>query len=209
MSSPPPARFPSGRFATARSPNRVRPDRGSGSRQDYRRPAQGRVPDVNANAFKDFLAGKDIPSRTTALLNAASAIVADGNLVGNGTLAERFAEATSWPRKPSIPARPKPCSTSGSKPPSPRRDMEWVCSNMFTFPSLSTISSCRSPSTSIRDLSWLDRNYGRDTPAIHWFAISHTSPTNSPLGCLLNGSASERGAKDHTAYASYTLAPSS
>lgn len=59
------------------------------------------------------------------------------------------------------------------------------------------------------DLSWLDRNYGRDTPAIHWFAISHTSPTNSPLGCSLNGSASERGAKDHTAYASYTLAPSS
>ena len=38
---------------------------------------------------------------------------------------------------------------------------------------------------------------------------SHTSPTNSPLGCSLNGSASERGAKDHTAYASYTLAPSS
>ena len=54
---------------------------------------KGGVPDVNANAFKDFLAGKDIPSRTTALLNAASAIVADGNLVGNGTLAERFAEA--------------------------------------------------------------------------------------------------------------------
>ena len=54
---------------------------------------KGGVPDVNANAFKDFLAGKDIPSRTTALLDAASAIVADGNLVGNGTLAERFAEA--------------------------------------------------------------------------------------------------------------------
>ena len=54
---------------------------------------KGGVPDVNANAFKDFLAGKDITSRTTALLNAASAIVADGNLVGNGTLAERFAEA--------------------------------------------------------------------------------------------------------------------
>ena len=47
---------------------------------------KGGVPDVSANAFKDFLAGKDIPSRTTALLNAASAIVADGNLVGNGTL---------------------------------------------------------------------------------------------------------------------------
>jgi len=48
---------------------------------------------VNAAAFTDFLAGKDIPSRTTALLNAASAIVADGNLVGDGTLAERFREA--------------------------------------------------------------------------------------------------------------------
>ena len=90
---------------------------------------KGGVPDVNANAFKDFLAGKDIPSRTTALLNAASAIVADGNLVGNGTLAERFAEATSWPRKPSIPARPKPCSTSGSKPPSPRRDTPYSASS--------------------------------------------------------------------------------
>ena len=90
---------------------------------------KGGVPDVNANAFKDFLAGKDITSRTTALLNAASAIVADGNLVGNGTLAERFAEPTSWPRKPSIPARPKPCSTSGSKPPSPRRDTPYSASS--------------------------------------------------------------------------------
>ena len=34
----------------------------------------------------------------------------------------------------------------------------------------------------IRDLSWLGRNYGRATPVIHWFAIAHTSPTNSPLG---------------------------
>ena len=48
---------------------------------------KGGEPDVNAAAFTDFLAGKDIPSRTTALLNAASAIVADGNLVGDGTLA--------------------------------------------------------------------------------------------------------------------------
>ena len=48
---------------------------------------KGGEPDVNAAAFTDFLAGKDIPSRTTALLNAASAIVADGNL------AERFREA--------------------------------------------------------------------------------------------------------------------
>ncbi len=60
---------------------------------------KGGVPDVNANTFKDFLAGKDIPSRTTALLNAASAIVADGNLVGNGTLAERFGEAYTLAEK--------------------------------------------------------------------------------------------------------------
>ncbi len=84
---------------------------------------KGGVPDVNANTFKDFLAGKDIPSRTTALLNAASAIVADGNLVGNGTLAERSAKLTLWPKRPLTPARPKPCSTSGSKPPSPRREL--------------------------------------------------------------------------------------
>ena len=69
---PPPARFPSGRFATARLPS----------------PSSIRLwiwawPRLPSN----------IPSRTTALLNAASAIVADGNLVGNGTLAERFAEA--------------------------------------------------------------------------------------------------------------------
>ncbi|RSX54176.1 anthranilate phosphoribosyltransferase [Bifidobacterium goeldii] len=54
---------------------------------------KGGEPEVNAAAFRDFLAGKDVPARTTALLNAASAIVADGHLVGEGTLAERFKEA--------------------------------------------------------------------------------------------------------------------
>ena len=54
---------------------------------------KGGEPEVNAAAFRDFVAGKDIPARTTALLNAASAIVADGHLVGEGTLGERFREA--------------------------------------------------------------------------------------------------------------------
>ncbi|MBT1182214.1 anthranilate phosphoribosyltransferase [Bifidobacterium sp. CP2] len=54
---------------------------------------KGGEPEVNAAAFRDFLAGKDVPARSTALLNAASAIVADGHLVGDGTLAERFREA--------------------------------------------------------------------------------------------------------------------
>ncbi|KAB7791192.1 anthranilate phosphoribosyltransferase [Bifidobacterium leontopitheci] len=54
---------------------------------------RGGEPEVNAKAFRDFLAGRDIPARTTALLNAASAIVADGHLAGEGTLAERFRTA--------------------------------------------------------------------------------------------------------------------
>ncbi|KAB8289190.1 anthranilate phosphoribosyltransferase [Bifidobacterium ramosum] len=54
---------------------------------------RGGEPEVNAAAFRDFVAGKDIPARSTALLNAASAIVADGHLVGDGTLGERFAQA--------------------------------------------------------------------------------------------------------------------
>ena len=45
-------------------------------------------------AARDFLAGKDVPFRSTALLNAASAIVADGHQVPeDGTLAERFKTA--------------------------------------------------------------------------------------------------------------------
>ncbi|KFI59140.1 anthranilate phosphoribosyltransferase [Bifidobacterium gallicum] len=55
---------------------------------------RGGMPEVNAQAVRDFLAGKDVPFRTTALLNAASAIVADGRQVpANGTLAERFQAA--------------------------------------------------------------------------------------------------------------------
>ena len=55
---------------------------------------KGGEPEVNAAAFRDFVAGKDIPSRTTALLNAASAIVADGHQVpAEGTLGERFKAA--------------------------------------------------------------------------------------------------------------------
>ncbi|KFI47281.1 anthranilate phosphoribosyltransferase [Bifidobacterium biavatii] len=54
---------------------------------------KGGEPEVNAAAFRDFVVGKDIPARATALLNAASAIVADGHLVGDGTLGERFKEA--------------------------------------------------------------------------------------------------------------------
>lgn len=84
---------------------------------------KGGVPDVNANTFKDFLAGKDIPSRTTALLNAASAIVADGNLLATALWPSVSAKLTLWPKRPLTPARPKPCSTSGSKPPSPGREL--------------------------------------------------------------------------------------
>lgn len=54
---------------------------------------KGDEPSFNAQVFKDFLAGKDIPSRQTALLNAASAIVADGHQVGKGSLVERFRKA--------------------------------------------------------------------------------------------------------------------
>ncbi|KAA8820049.1 anthranilate phosphoribosyltransferase [Bifidobacterium vespertilionis] len=56
---------------------------------------RGGEPEVNAQAMRDFLAGKDVPFRSTALLNAASAIVADAHLLSNpdGTLAERFKEA--------------------------------------------------------------------------------------------------------------------
>ena len=83
---------------------------------------KGGEPDVNAAAFTDFLAGKDIPSRTTALLNAASAIVADGNLVGDGTLAERFREAYALAENTVDSGKAAACSASGSRPPSPRPD---------------------------------------------------------------------------------------
>ena len=52
------------------------------------------LPDYNAQAAREFLSGKDVSFRTTALLNAASAIVADGGLVPAGAaLAERFKAA--------------------------------------------------------------------------------------------------------------------
>ncbi|RSX55774.1 anthranilate phosphoribosyltransferase [Bifidobacterium dolichotidis] len=52
---------------------------------------RGGYPEVNAEAVRDLVAGKDVPFRTTALLNAAAAIVADGHLVpADGSLAERF-----------------------------------------------------------------------------------------------------------------------
>lgn len=55
---------------------------------------KGGEPAYNAQAARDFLANKDVPFRSTALLNAASAIVADGHLVpADGTLAERFKDA--------------------------------------------------------------------------------------------------------------------
>lgn len=55
---------------------------------------KGDTPAYNAQAARDFLAGKAVPFRTTALLNAASAIVADGHQVPeSGTLAERFRAA--------------------------------------------------------------------------------------------------------------------
>ena len=47
-----------------------------------------------AQLVRDFLAGKDVPFRTTALLNAASAIVADGHQVpADASLTERFKAA--------------------------------------------------------------------------------------------------------------------
>ena len=61
---------------------------------------KGGEPDENAQAMRDFLAGKDVPFRTTALLNAASAIVADGRRVpSDGTLADRFRVAYALAEK--------------------------------------------------------------------------------------------------------------
>lgn len=56
---------------------------------------RGGEPDFNAQAARDFLDGKPIPSRETALLNAAAAIVADHSLLTNpqGSLSQRFSEA--------------------------------------------------------------------------------------------------------------------
>ena len=55
---------------------------------------KGGEPELNARLARDFFAGKDVPFRTTALLNAASAIVADGHQVpADACLAERFKAA--------------------------------------------------------------------------------------------------------------------
>ena len=56
---------------------------------------RGGEPAVNAQAMRDFLAGKDVPFRSTALLNAASAIVADAHLLPDpdASLADRFKAA--------------------------------------------------------------------------------------------------------------------
>ena len=55
---------------------------------------RGGEPDYNAQAARDLFADKDVPFRTTALLNAASAIVADGSLIdADAPFAERFREA--------------------------------------------------------------------------------------------------------------------
>lgn len=54
---------------------------------------RGGEPELNAQIFRDFLDGKPVASRSTALLNAASAIVADGHLLEDGSLADRFKQA--------------------------------------------------------------------------------------------------------------------
>lgn len=54
---------------------------------------RGGEPLVNAQAVRDLLAGKDVPFRSTALLNAASAIVADGTQMSKPTIEEQFVEA--------------------------------------------------------------------------------------------------------------------
>lgn len=54
---------------------------------------RGGEPELNASIFRRFLAGEDVSSRSTALLNAASAIVADGHLVPQDDFIERFKAA--------------------------------------------------------------------------------------------------------------------
>ncbi|MCI1935453.1 MAG: anthranilate phosphoribosyltransferase [Bifidobacteriaceae bacterium] len=56
---------------------------------------RGGMPDFNAQVVRDFLKGKPVSSRETALLNAAAAIVADHSLLSHpqATLTERFQEA--------------------------------------------------------------------------------------------------------------------
>lgn len=56
---------------------------------------RGGEPAYNARAMLDFLDGKAVPFRSTALLNAASAVVADGHLVADAgdDLVPRFRKA--------------------------------------------------------------------------------------------------------------------
>ncbi|MFT8703925.1 anthranilate phosphoribosyltransferase [Bifidobacterium aquikefiricola] len=56
---------------------------------------RGGEPAFNAQVARDLFDGKRVPSRSTALLNAASAIVADGHLLDSPelTLTERFKQA--------------------------------------------------------------------------------------------------------------------
>lgn len=55
---------------------------------------RGGEPALNADIFRRFLQGEKVASRSTALLNAASAIVAQGSLIDeNADLNSRFAQA--------------------------------------------------------------------------------------------------------------------
>ncbi|WP_300768465.1 anthranilate phosphoribosyltransferase [uncultured Bifidobacterium sp.] len=56
---------------------------------------RGGEPAYNASRMRAFLAGEDVPFRSTALLNAASAIVADGRELSDpeASLSDRFSQA--------------------------------------------------------------------------------------------------------------------
>ena len=56
---------------------------------------RGGEPAYNASRMRAFLAGEDVPFRSTALLNAASAIVADGRGLSDpeASLSDRFSQA--------------------------------------------------------------------------------------------------------------------
>jgi anthranilate phosphoribosyltransferase len=62
---------------------------------------RGGMPDFNAQVARDFLAGKPVASRETALLNAAAAIVADHSLLTDpsASLKDRFVEAYGLAKK--------------------------------------------------------------------------------------------------------------
>lgn len=61
---------------------------------------RGGEPAYNAQAARNLFAGHDVPFRSTALLNAASAIVADGTLIDdNLSFVERFSQAYSIAQK--------------------------------------------------------------------------------------------------------------